>query len=208
MSDHRRHAPIDWGALVARLERATEAVRRGDRPSGAEAGAILAARARALAPPPGAREPAGTLAVVGFTLGDERYAVEAEYVREVVRPPRLARLPGAPPFLAGVANLRGEIVDVLDIRGLLGVAPSAAAPARLAVLGAERAELALVVDAVLDLGAVDPARLASAPESPARSRPEYVRGLTPDGVVLLDGAAILRDPRLVVDGAGQSTEVT
>lgn len=208
MSHNRRHAPVDWADLSARLARAAEATRRGDRPSGTEADAILAARARALAAPAAPAPRGGTVPVVGFTLGEERYALEAALVREVVRPPPLARLPGAPAFLAGIANLRGEIVDVLDLRELLGISRAADAPARLLVLGGDRAELALVADAVLELAAVDPARLAPLPESPARRRPEYARGLTPDGAVLLDGAAILRDPRLVFDGAGAPIEVT
>jgi purine-binding chemotaxis protein CheW len=206
VSDQRRHAPVDWSALVARLERATEATRRGR--SGADARAVLAARARALAPAPEPAERPGTVAVLGLALGAERYAIETALVREVVRPPPLARLPGAPAFLAGVANLRGEIVDVLDLRELLGVAPSTDAPARLVVLGTDRVELALVADAVLEVAEVDPHSLAPAPESPARKRPEYVRGLTPDGAVLLDGAAILRDPRLVVDAAVTPSEVS
>jgi purine-binding chemotaxis protein CheW len=208
VSDFRRPAPVDWSALAARLAAASDATRRGAGPTGAQARRILAERGRALAAPPRAARPEGTLAVVGLALGLERYALEAALVREVIRPARLARLPGAPAFLVGIANLRGEIVDVIDVRGFLGLPPPPGPPARLVVLGGERPELALVADDVLELSAVDPARLAPVPDAPARSRPEYVRGLTPDGAVLLDGAAILRDPRLVIDGAGAATEVT
>lgn len=193
-------APIDWAALKERLARSAEALERGREP--AEVLEVLAARARALAPPavpeiaPG--EPALT-----FRLGAERYALPTALVREVVRPPRLARLPGAPAFLVGIGNVRGEVVDVVDLRGLLGAAPADADPAhcQLLLLGRDRTELALRVDAVLALGAVDAAALQQAPESPARVRPEYVRGMTPDGILLLDGLTLLQDPRLVVDEA-------
>lgn len=208
MSKHRRHAPIDWAALSARLSRAGEEIRRGVRPSRAEAAVILAKRARALAAPVAPAERGGTLPVVAFTLGGERYALEAALVREAVPAPPLARLPGAPGFFAGLANLRGEIVDVLDVRELLGVPPARGAPTRLLVLGGERQELALAVDAVLDFQTIDPSRLTPVPESPARRRPEYARGLIPEGGVLLDGAAILGDPRLVLDGAVAPTEET
>lgn len=194
--------PIDWAALRARLARAA-----GEPAAGAGARAALEARARRLAAAPAPARPAGTLAAVAFELGGERYAVEAAAVREVLRSPRPVRLPGAPPFVAGLVNLRGELVDVLDVRGFLG-APAAAATDRrcLIVLGGARAELALQVDGVEGLVELDPAGLAPPPDAPARTRPEYVRGLAPDGLALLDAPTLLRDPRLVVDQP--STEVT
>lgn len=199
-----RAVPIDWAGLKERLTRSAAALERGRDP--AEVRAVLAARARALAvPPPRAR--AGGAPVVVFRLGAERYALPTALIREVVRSPRVARLPGAPGFLVGIGNVRGEVVDVLDLRALLGAARAEPDPAleRLLLLGADRTELALRVDEVLALEAVEPAELRPAPDSPARLRPEYVRGLTPDGVALLEGAAILQDPRLVVDEAAHAT---
>jgi hypothetical protein len=75
LSHEPRRALVDWADLSARLARAAEATRRGDRPSGAEAKAILAARARALAAPAASAPRGGTVPVIGFTLGEERYAL-------------------------------------------------------------------------------------------------------------------------------------
>jgi purine-binding chemotaxis protein CheW len=55
-------------------------------------------------------------------LGGARYAVAMSAVGEVGRLPRLSRVPGTPTWLAGVANWRGRILGVLDIRPLLGAA--------------------------------------------------------------------------------------
>jgi purine-binding chemotaxis protein CheW len=202
VSTERGRAPIDWTSLKQRLARAGERLRLGGGPTGDAARAVLEARGRALAAPP--QRPAGPgTAVVAFSLGGERYALDAVLVRELVRAPRLARLPGAPAFLVGLANLRGEVLDVLDLRPFLG---AAGAPVRdqaaVLVLGTGRAELGLQVDEVEGLSRVDPAALVPAPEANGRTRPEYVRGVTRDGLALLDGAALLADPRLVVDDAG------
>ena len=51
-----------------------------------------------------------------FTLGTDEYALDAGLVRELLRPPRLTRVPGAPAALAGLANLRGTALPVLDLR--------------------------------------------------------------------------------------------
>jgi twitching motility protein PilI len=54
-------------------------------------------------------------------MGGGRYAVGMSAVAEVGRPPRLTRVPGTPPWLSGVANWRGRILAVVDVRPLLGV---------------------------------------------------------------------------------------
>ena len=53
-------------------------------------------------------------------LGGCRYGLAMPDVAEVGRPPSLTRVPGLPEWVAGVANWRGRVLAVLDIRGLLG----------------------------------------------------------------------------------------
>ena len=59
---------------------------------------------------------------VMLRLGGARYAVGMSAVAEVGRLPRLTRVPGTPMWLAGVANWRGRILAVLDVRPLLDAA--------------------------------------------------------------------------------------
>ncbi|MGH8888807.1 MAG: chemotaxis protein CheW [Acidothermaceae bacterium] len=56
---------------------------------------------------------------VMLRLGGSRYAVGMSAVAEVGRLPKLTRVPGTPGWLAGVANWRGRILAVLDLRPLL-----------------------------------------------------------------------------------------
>lgn len=51
-----------------------------------------------------------------FTLGADDFALDAGIVRELLRLPRLTRVPGAPAALAGLSNLRGEALPILDLR--------------------------------------------------------------------------------------------
>jgi hypothetical protein len=53
-------------------------------------------------------------------VGPERYALALTGIREVVLSPAVEPLPGAPPAVLGVMNLRGEVVPVLDTAVLLG----------------------------------------------------------------------------------------
>jgi purine-binding chemotaxis protein CheW len=56
-------------------------------------------------------------------LHDDWYAIELTRVRVVVPAPEVTPLPGAPPALAGVFNLHGDVVPLFDTAVLLGLPP-------------------------------------------------------------------------------------
>ncbi len=53
-------------------------------------------------------------------LAGTRYSVDMDAVAEVGRPPHVTRVPGVPSWIAGVANWRGRVLPVIDLRVLLG----------------------------------------------------------------------------------------
>jgi len=109
---------FDWDGARRRLEAARLAL--ADEPSPEEERALLEERARALALAP-EREPDGPWQdVVVFTLGGERFAVEAGQVAEAVELDAPTPLPGTPDFLLGVINHRGRVLGVYDLRERLG----------------------------------------------------------------------------------------
>ena len=59
--------------------------------------------------------------LVGFLVGDVRYAVRIEVVREIVNPLTVVDLPRAPHAVKGVADYRGEVVPVIDLRERFGL---------------------------------------------------------------------------------------
>ena len=87
--------------------------------------------------------------VVVVRLGGCRYAVSMDAVAEVGRPPVLTRVPGLPSWVAGVANWRGRVLAVLDLRPLLTAGP---APldrrGRLVVLTSGGVRVGLLAEAV------------------------------------------------------------
>jgi purine-binding chemotaxis protein CheW len=54
--------------------------------------------------------------LVGFMIGDVHYAVDIRRVKEIIRPLPIVTLPHPPPAVIGVADHRGEVVPVLDVR--------------------------------------------------------------------------------------------
>jgi len=62
-----------------------------------------------------------------FRAAGERLAIGAGRVREVIRRPKLTRVPLAPPGVAGLANLRGAVIPVVSVAALLGTGGDAGA---------------------------------------------------------------------------------
>ena len=108
--------------------------------------------------------------LVVVRLGGCRYALPMASVAEVGRPPSLTRVPGLPAWVAGVANWRGRVLAVLDLRSLLAADSSDLdRRGRLVVLHHHGVRVGVLVESVaggaaLDPEAVEPA-LAHLPES-------------------------------------------
>lgn len=137
---------------------------------------------------------AATDAIVA-RLGGGRFAVELSRVAEVGRAPGITRVPGLPNWLAGVANWRGRILPVLDLRGLLGADnDSLDHRARLLVLAEGSLVVGMLVDAVEGTTMLG-GDVAAFPPVSGPSGSGLLSGQVPrdDGpIAVLDVAAVLR----------------
>lgn len=64
--------------------------------------------------------------LIVFKLGSEEYGIRIEQVKEVTLTPEIARMPKTPPFIKGVANIRGDIIAVMDLEERFHITPEAA----------------------------------------------------------------------------------
>lgn len=62
-----------------------------------------------------------TLRVLSFKLGDENYCIDIKEIKEVVRISLITKVPNTPDFIAGIINLRGEILSVIKLGYFMGV---------------------------------------------------------------------------------------
>lgn len=96
--------------------------------------------------------------VLVFALAARRYAVDVAVVREVVRAVSILPLPGAPPIVEGLIDLRGTLVPVLDVRARFGLPPKPIEHTDLFVVAeSQRRLVALHVDDVDGVLRLDPA---------------------------------------------------
>ncbi|MCU0433403.1 MAG: chemotaxis protein CheW [Bacteroidia bacterium] len=61
--------------------------------------------------------------LIVFRLGTEEYAITIDQIKEVVHTPRIARMPHLPEYIVGVANVRGNIVALIDLEKKFNIAP-------------------------------------------------------------------------------------
>lgn len=103
-----------------------------------------------------------TVKFVTFMLGDETYAVNASFVNEVLRYTEITPVPGAPDFVLGIINLRGDVLTVIDTREVFGLSShEVTSQSRIVVVELEDYAVGVLVDrvaAVVDLqeGSIEP----------------------------------------------------
>ncbi len=111
--------------------------------------------------------------VLLIRLADEIYALPSVYVREVGRYRAFTPVPGAPPLIPGIISQRGVILPVVDLRLVLGMPTvETTRSTRLVTVVYEDIDMALLVDAVIDLTALPPDAFGQLPAGldPARAR--------------------------------------
>ncbi|MBX3274081.1 MAG: purine-binding chemotaxis protein CheW [Sandaracinaceae bacterium] len=118
--------------------------------------------------------------LVGFTIQEVHYAVDIDRVREILRPLPLVPLPHAPPAVLGVADYRGEVVPVLDLRRRFGLPPSGETRRTKWIVVSVGQKLAgLVVDAVTDVFGKNDEERRSVPELGVGDAARGIRAVYP-----------------------------
>jgi purine-binding chemotaxis protein CheW len=194
---------VDWNQMRQRLAAIELSIAHSWTPDAEECARVLEERARVLAREPAHRK-AGTarLDVVEFLLAYERYGIATSYVREVYPLVELTPLPGVPPFVLGIANVRGQIVSVLDIKRFFDLpAKGLTNLNQLIIVRSGDMELGILADEVLGVTPIALEELQPPLPTMTGLRAEYLRGFTAERLAILDIGKILADRRIVVEKA-------
>jgi purine-binding chemotaxis protein CheW len=130
-----------------------------------------------------------------FRIDARVYAMAAEDVSEVIRTPAVARVPQAPKGLLGLANLRGSVLPIASLRGLLGQADAIPSDRDRVIVLSGASPVGLSVDAVDALVSVAAdeieTRQAELAQAPGEALTGAFRGGTANVTKILDLAALL-----------------
>jgi purine-binding chemotaxis protein CheW len=196
----KRTTAIDWAEIRHSLQADQAAVERKLAPTPEQKQKILKARAKILAQVPEKGQTSEEfLEVVQFLLAYEKYGFESRYVREVYSLTQFTPVPCAPPFVLGLINVRGQILSVIDLKKFFDLPERGLTDLnKVIILHRDEMEFGILADAVLGVRFIPRGEMQSSLPTLTGIRADYLRGLTKEPLIVLDGEKILSDKNIVV----------
>jgi purine-binding chemotaxis protein CheW len=192
---------FSWPSLHLRLDASRAALQRKLSPGKEERRRILRSRAAKLALVP--EEKTGDRSyfeVVEFALGKERYAIDSIHIRQIDPLHDFTPLPGAPPFVLGLANLRGQILSIINLKKLFDLPEKGLSDLnKVLVVQGRDIQMGILADAILGVRSLCHEDLNNSLPLLTGIRTEYLRGIAQDSLVVLDAAKILGDRKFAVN---------
>jgi purine-binding chemotaxis protein CheW len=124
---------------------------------------------------------------VTFRLEREKYGVNVMQVQEVLRITEIAPVPGAPGYVLGIINLRGNVVTVVDTRKRFGLAVKEPDDAsRIVIIEVNGNVIGMLVDSVAEVVDLRKSEIETAPNVGAEDTAKYIQGVASrDGELLI-----------------------
>lgn len=134
---------------------------------------------------------------VTYKLGEETYGINVMQVQEVLRHTEIAPVPGAPEYVLGIINLRGNVVTVIDTRARFGLEPTELTDnTRIVIIESEEQVVGILVDSVAEVVYLRSSEIDSAPNVGTEESAKFIQGVSNrDGqlLILVDLNKLLSD---------------
>lgn len=115
---------------------------------------------------------------VTFHLAGETYGVNVMQVQEVLRYTEIAPVPGAPSYVIGIINLRGNVVTVIDTRHRFGLEPGELTDnTRIVIIEAEKHVVGILVDSVAEVVYLRQSEIETAPNVGNDDSAKFIQGV-------------------------------
>ncbi|MEZ8580791.1 chemotaxis protein CheW [Vibrio splendidus] len=124
---------------------------------------------------------------VTFQLEEETYGINVMQVREVLRYSEIAPVPGAPDYVLGIINLRGNVVTVIDTRSRFGLMQGEITDStRIIVIESERQVIGILVDSVAEVVYLRSSEIDTTPSVGTDESAKFIQGVSNrDGKLLI-----------------------
>lgn len=165
--------------------------------------AIFRSRAENLMLPSARQDFTGLIPLAVVGLNGEYFGIDLEIIREFTDIRQITPIPCTPPHIVGNMNLRGEILTLIDIRGVLNLPPNGIeATSKAMVLHVDDIVAGVVVEHVYDVTYLNPKEITPIPTAVHSSNDEFLRGTAPyrdKMMTLLDIPKIFAKGDLIVN---------
>lgn len=116
--------------------------------------------------------------MVGFLVGETRYAIDILRVREIVNPLSLVSVPHCPGWVVGVADHRGQTIPVVDLHIRFGLAPAPVSlRSKWIIASASGVDVGLAVDSVTSVFGVAAADMRPPPTLAITAAARFIAGV-------------------------------
>ncbi len=113
-----------------------------------------------------------------FRLGDEIYGVNVMQIREVLRYTEITPVPGAPYYVLGIINLRGNVVTVIDTRTRFGLNHGEIDNnSRIVIVEVEKQVVGMLVDSVAEVTYLNESEIETAPNVGNEETSKFITGV-------------------------------
>lgn len=140
------------------------------------------------------------LRLITFELDKERYGVEVDQVREILRVSQYFPVPGAADYVVGITNIRGSVVTIIDGRKRFNLeATEFSDSSRMIVIESEDEIAAVVVDSVSDVIDVPKSSVDANPKMNARDDSPFISGVVTvenQLIIMLNVGRIITDEQM------------
>ncbi len=115
---------------------------------------------------------------VTFKLDGETYGINVMAVQEVLRYTEIAPVPGAPEYVMGIINLRGNVVTVIDTRHRFGLnSVEESENTRIVIIEADQHVIGIMVDAVAEVVYLNQSEIDNAPNVGNDETSKFIQGV-------------------------------
>lgn len=123
---------------------------------------------------------------VTFRLDEEKYGINVMAVQEVLKVTEITQVPGAPDFVLGIINLRGNVVTVIDARTRFNLEHRDQDDnSRIVIIEAEDQEVGILVDSVAEVVYMRGSEIEPAPAVGSDDSSKFIQGVNSSGSELL-----------------------
>ncbi len=134
---------------------------------------------------------------VTYRLDEETYGINVMQVQEVLRYTEIAPVPGAPDYVMGIINLRGNVVTVIDTRARFGLPPSEITDSsRIVIIESDEYVVGILVDSVAEVVYLRSSEIDSAPNVGTEDSAKFIQGVSNrdnELLILVDLNKLLND---------------
>src|SRR5690554_2344734 len=118
------------------------------------------------------------LQYVTFRLDDETYGINVMQIQEVLRYSEIAPVPGAPDYVLGIINLRGNVVTVVDTRARFGLTQGEITDnTRVVIIESDQHVIGMLVDSVAEVVYLKQSEIETAPNVGNEESAKFIQGV-------------------------------